>query len=60
MRRIHDVIGSSYDNAGDTGREARVDATWGRFERVLKHHQKQQPPQLFPGEFDQAGRAANL
>ena len=24
----------------DTGREVRVDATWGRFEQVLEHHQK--------------------
>ena len=31
-----------------------------RFERVLKHHHKQQPPQLFPSEFDRAGRTANL
>ena len=27
-----------------------------RFERVLKHHHKQQPPQLSPGEF---GRTIN-
>ena len=31
-----------------------------RFKRVLKHHRKQQPPQLFAGDFGQAGRTANL
>ena len=31
-----------------------------RFERVLKHNHKQQPPQLFSGEFGRAGRTANL
>ena len=51
---MHDVIGSNNDRAGYTGREARVDATRGRFERVrmLKHHRRQQPPQRFPGEFE--------
>ena len=58
---MHGVIGSSYDRAGDTGREARADAPHGRhFERVLKHHHKQQPPQPFPGESGRAGRTANL
>ena len=31
-----------------------------RFERVLKHHHRQQPPQLFQGEFGRAGRTVNL
>ena len=31
-----------------------------RFEWVLKHHRKQQLPQLFPSECSRAGRAANL
>ena len=31
-----------------------------RFERVLKHYHKQQPPQLFPGEVGRAGRTAKL
>ena len=57
---MHGVIGSSYDRAGDTGHEARVDATWASFERVIEHHHKQQPPQHFPGEFGRAGRTANL
>ena len=26
-----------------------------RFERVLKHRRKQQPPQLFPSDFGRAG-----
>ena len=28
---MHGVISSSYDKAGDTGRETRVDATWASF-----------------------------
>lgn len=31
-----------------------------RIERVLKHHHKDQPPQLFPSELGRAGRTANL
>ena len=42
-------IDNSYDRAGDTDREPRVDVTWVSFCAGAKKESQTAPPQLFPG-----------